>query len=210
MHELQEKLAIASKQLALHEDKAKGSGGHSRHGGRRVARGSAGLGPSALSSALAAAEQAALQQQAEVVAAAVAAASEDEAAMNEVSTAAARGLSMSNTLPGFHRTFHRAGSPDAADDRPQTAPPPIAPLASVPAPATLRPPLAAPALKLPPPPVAMPREAPLELTALMERHVIENQKLREQLLFFTSKASNPVQKKLSRSASSLGMPLPPV
>ena len=206
MHELQEKLAIASKQLALHEEKAKGSGGHSRHGGRRVARGSAGLAPSALSSALAAAEQAALQQQAEAVAAAVAAASEDEAAMNEVSTAAARGLSMSMTLPGFHRT----GSPGAADDRPLTAPPPIAPLASVPAPATLRPPLAAPALKLPPPPVAMPREAPLELTALMERHVIENQKLREQLLFFTSKASNPVQKKLSRSASSLGMPLPPV
>jgi hypothetical protein len=81
VHELQEKLAIASKQLALHEEKAKGSGGHSRHGGRRVARGSAGLGPSALSSALAAAEQAALQQQAEAVAAAVAAASEDEAAI---------------------------------------------------------------------------------------------------------------------------------
>jgi hypothetical protein len=47
----------------------------------------------------------------------------------------------------------------------------------------------------------------LELTEAMERHMLENARLRENLLHFTSKASKGRKKK---GGSSLGMPLPPV
>ena len=50
---------------------------------------------------------------------------------------------------------------------------------------------------------------PFELTEQIEMHVLENQRLREQLLHFTSK--QPVKGGKKRSGvHSLGMPLPPV
>ena len=46
------------------------------------------------------------------------------------------------------------------------------------------------------------------MSDLMERHLLENQKLREQLLYFTSKSS--ANKPKGKKGSSLSMPLPPV
>jgi len=56
-----------------------------------------------------------------------------------------------------------------------------------------------------------PSAAPeLSLTEQMERHLLENQRLRESLLYFTSKKGGKKGKKGARDNASLGMPLPPV
>ena len=60
------------------------------------------------------------------------------------------------------------------------------------------------------PAAAVPPRAPepVDMSDLMERHLLENQKLREQLLYFTSKSS--ANKPKGKKGSSLSMPLPPV
>ena len=53
----------------------------------------------------------------------------------------------------------------------------------------------------------LPAAGSFELSEAMERQMLENQRLREALLHFTSK---PAQGKRSKGGGSLGMPLPPV
>lgn len=200
VHELEGKLEDMGKKLSVHERKG--------HGGKgRVARGGAGQpGVPLMAIGSAAAEQAGLTQLSHDVAAALTAASAGSTAANEVASAAARGLSMSVTEP-LLRSRPAAAAPSSATveldaaGRPTTAPPPIAPLVGSPAPAPEpQPPLAGAALKLLP---AVPRS--YELSEQVERHMLENMKLREQLLHFTSKAS-----KGKRKPGTLTMPLPPV
>ena len=58
-------------------------------------------------------------------------------------------------------------------------------------------------------PVARPGSVPV-LTEHIEQHLMENQMLREQLLFFTSKQGGKKGKGGGGGRPSLSMPLPPV
>jgi len=109
------------------------------------------------------------------------------------------GLKMSATTPSLRPSgVAPAGAEDVSHGnayRPITAPPPIVPLSVA---------LSA-APKMPDK-----QSLPFEMTEQIERHVLENQRLREQLLFYTSQTSTKVAPKKKRHVTSLGMPLPPV
>ena len=51
---------------------------------------------------------------------------------------------------------------------------------------------------------------PAELAEQMESHLLENQRLRETLLWYTAKEAAASKKSRSAPSSSIGRPLPPV
>jgi len=60
------------------------------------------------------------------------------------------------------------------------------------------------------PPDLRPSTAPVWMGEQLEKHAIENHRLREQLLFFTSKSAANLMQKGKRNEPGSTMPLPPV
>ena len=112
----------------------------------------------------------------------------DEMGMLAAGQPGAGGLTHSATVGDLRSQSAPLGTAKGGVPRPDTAPGFAAP-----------PPAAAPA--------ASKRDQHEEMSEVMERHMLENQRLREQLLHFTGKPSDGRRRK---NAKSLGMPLPPV